>query len=185
MKRVFAVAAVIGLVLALAVLHSTIKNFLWTHPWWHSFLVAVPTIALPILAYFELYHSGEANALRAKANSLQTEANGLQVRIADLSAELDADPQSFPIPNTEVKPCRADDTALETTREPRSPPGLNSRGRRKQSRRPFFFTRRWPAGLASTACHLYCLQHFSSGQSRTTNFPGHIEFAGKFFPTAR
>ena len=29
-----------------------------------------------------------------------------------------------PIPNTEVKPCRADDTALETTRERRSPPGL-------------------------------------------------------------
>ena len=32
-----------------------------------------------------------------------------------------------PIPNTEVKPCWADDTALETTRERRSPPGLNSR----------------------------------------------------------
>ena len=29
-----------------------------------------------------------------------------------------------PIPNTEVKPRRADDTALETTRERRSPPGL-------------------------------------------------------------
>ena len=29
-----------------------------------------------------------------------------------------------PIPNTEVKPCRADDTALETTRERRSPPGI-------------------------------------------------------------
>jgi hypothetical protein len=29
-----------------------------------------------------------------------------------------------PIPNTEVKPRRADDTALETTRERRSPPGI-------------------------------------------------------------
>jgi hypothetical protein len=32
-----------------------------------------------------------------------------------------------PIPNTEVKPRRADDTALETARERRSPPGLSSK----------------------------------------------------------
>src|ERR1700683_2497368 len=37
-----------------------------------------------------------------------------------------------PIPNTEVKPRRADDTALETTRERRSPPGLKLRGRIRQ-----------------------------------------------------
>src|ERR1700733_6313537 len=42
-----------------------------------------------------------------------------------------------PIPNTEVKPCRADDTALETARERRSPPGLNFKGRSEQSGRPF------------------------------------------------
>jgi hypothetical protein len=34
-----------------------------------------------------------------------------------------------PIPNTEVKPRRADDTALETTRERRSPPGIKFKGR--------------------------------------------------------
>jgi hypothetical protein len=32
-----------------------------------------------------------------------------------------------PIPNTEVKPCRADDTARVTAWERRSPPGLNSK----------------------------------------------------------
>src|ERR1700732_2477023 len=40
-----------------------------------------------------------------------------------------------PIPNTEVKPCRADDTALVTARERRSPPGLESKGRPAMSRR--------------------------------------------------
>ena len=44
-----------------------------------------------------------------------------------------------PIPNTEVKPRRADDTALETTRERRSPPGLKYRGRSVFAGRPFCF----------------------------------------------
>jgi hypothetical protein len=84
MKRVFAIAAVAESVLVAVLLHSAIKDFLWMHPWWHSFLIAVPTIALPILAYFELRHSGEANTLRA-------EANVLQGRIANLTADLDAE----------------------------------------------------------------------------------------------
>src|ERR1700732_2805303 len=45
-----------------------------------------------------------------------------------------------PIPNTEVKPCRADDTALETTRERRSPPGFKfKRPQRPKRSRPFLF----------------------------------------------
>ena len=44
-----------------------------------------------------------------------------------------------PIPNTEVKPCRADDTALVTARERRSPPGLKFKGRPSSSGRPFSF----------------------------------------------
>ena len=71
MKRAFVIAAVIELGFVVVLLHSTIKDFLWTHPWWHSFLVAIPTIALPILACLDLLHSGEANALRAKASELQ------------------------------------------------------------------------------------------------------------------
>ena len=91
MKRLFAIAAVAELVIVVVLLHSAIKDFLWTHPWWHSFLIAVPTIALPILAYFELRHSGEANTLRIEANDFRAEANVLQGRIANLTEELDAE----------------------------------------------------------------------------------------------
>src|ERR1700728_2395884 len=44
-----------------------------------------------------------------------------------------------PIPNTEVKPCRADDTARVTARERRSPPGLEFKGRNPQSVRGLFY----------------------------------------------
>src|SRR5216684_280510 len=91
MKRVFAIAAVAVWVFAFVLLRSAIKDFLWTHPWWHSFLVAVPIIALPVLAYFELRHSSEANTLRAESNRLRAEANALQDQIGTLSAELDAE----------------------------------------------------------------------------------------------
>lgn len=84
MKRAFAIAVIAELVVAVVLLHAAIKDFLWTHPWWHSFLVAVPAIALPILAYFEWRHSGEANALRSEANSLRRQN-------VSLTAELDAE----------------------------------------------------------------------------------------------
>ena len=71
-------------VYVVVLLHAAIKDFLWTHPWWHSFLAAVPAMAVPILAYFEWRHSGEANGLRI-------EANALRKRIADLTAELDTE----------------------------------------------------------------------------------------------
>jgi hypothetical protein len=89
MKRVLAIAVVMDLMIVVVLLRSGIKDFLWTHPWWHSFLAAVPEIALPILAWFELCHSGEANTLRTAANDHRAEANRLQARIASLTAELD------------------------------------------------------------------------------------------------
>src|ERR1700724_3205139 len=47
-----------------------------------------------------------------------------------------------PIPNTEVKPCRADDTARVTARERRSPPGIKiQRPQRPKRSRPFLFLR--------------------------------------------
>jgi len=91
MRRVLAIAAFSVLVLDLIVLRSAINDFLWTHPWWHSFLLAVPTIALPILAYFELRHLGEVDGLRAERNGLRAEAIALQRRIAGLTAERDAE----------------------------------------------------------------------------------------------
>jgi hypothetical protein len=119
MKRVFAIAAVAALVLALILLRSDIKDFLWTHPWWHSFLAAVPTLALPILAYFELRHSGEANALRIEANSLRAEANVLQGRIADLTAELDAERNKHlqQIANNTKKPLTQAERNADTLRK--------------------------------------------------------------------
>ena len=44
-----------------------------------------------------------------------------------------------PIPNTEVKPCRADDTARVTARERRSPPGLISAKKAPSHRSLFHF----------------------------------------------
>lgn len=69
---VVAIVPVVGLVVSIILWHSDVKNFLWTHPWWHSFLVGLPTVAMPFLAYFELRHSGEANRLRSE---LDTERN--------------------------------------------------------------------------------------------------------------
>jgi len=75
MKELLAIALVTDLLTAIVVLRSEIKDFLWAHPWWHSFLVALPAIALPVLAYFELRHSSEANRLRVEANRLRSELN--------------------------------------------------------------------------------------------------------------
>src|SRR5258708_11157404 len=91
MRRPLAVAAVLGTVFVLILLWSDIKDFLWTHPWWHSFLVAVPVICSTILACLELRHSGEANTLRAEANRLRAEAIELQNQIGNLSAQLAAE----------------------------------------------------------------------------------------------
>ncbi len=119
MKQVFAIAAVTVWVFAFVLLRSAIKDFLWAHPWWHSFLVAVPTIALPILAYFELRHSGEANSLRNEANRLRAEANVLHGRIASLTAELDAERNKHlqQIANNTKKPITQAERNAETLRK--------------------------------------------------------------------
>jgi hypothetical protein len=98
MRRVVAIAVIAEFCIAALLLSNDIKNFIWTHPWWHSFLVAMPGIAAPILAYLELRHSGEANKLREEANAQRERANTLQEeqnksvqQIADLKKELDAE----------------------------------------------------------------------------------------------
>ncbi len=103
MRRALAIAAVAALVFVVVLLHSAIKDFLWIHPWWQSFLIAVPTIALPILAYFELRHSGEANALR-------NDANDLHRRITELEAERNQHLQQI-AKNTERPATQAERTA--------------------------------------------------------------------------
>jgi hypothetical protein len=90
MKRAFAFVAVTAWIVVLILLHSAIKDFLWIHPWWHGFLAAVPGIAVPILAYFELRHSAETNTLRTQANEYRAQANNLQAEIAEIQGERNA-----------------------------------------------------------------------------------------------
>jgi hypothetical protein len=91
MRRAVAIAAIIGWVFALFLLLPDIKNFLLTHPLWHSLLAAVPGIAVPVLAWFGLRDSAEASTLRADANRLRTEQNALQNQVGELTAELTAE----------------------------------------------------------------------------------------------
>ena len=87
-RRVFAISAVISLVLAVLLSYSDIRGFLSAHPLWQDFLVALPAIALPVLAWFELGHSAEANRLRSVADGLRREENRLQEQIGQLMARL-------------------------------------------------------------------------------------------------
>jgi hypothetical protein len=73
MKRALTIVAVADLIILAIFLHTSLKDWLWTHPWWHSFLVAVPTIALAVIAFVELRHSEKANELRDEANRLTKE----------------------------------------------------------------------------------------------------------------
>jgi hypothetical protein len=95
MKRPFAIAVLAFLGLLAIILYSDIKDFLWTHPWWQSFIAALPGIALTVLAAFELRHSDEANTLRAEANEHLAEANRLRDRIAELTSQLDTDRNTY------------------------------------------------------------------------------------------
>jgi hypothetical protein len=78
MRRIFAFAVIAAFCLAAILLHSEIKDFLFSHPWWQSCLAAMPEIAAPILALLELRHTGEANELRTEANNHRARANTLQ-----------------------------------------------------------------------------------------------------------
>jgi hypothetical protein len=87
-RRVFAVFSVISLVVAVILFYSDIKDFLFGHPLWQDLLVALPAIAIPVLAWFEFGHSAEANRLRSVADDLRREENRLQEQIGQLMARL-------------------------------------------------------------------------------------------------
>jgi|GEM_PF-2086609 hypothetical protein len=70
MKRVVIIASVAVLLLLGILLHTSIKNYLWVHPWLLSALTGIPAIALALV---ELGHSREANLLRSEANRLKGE----------------------------------------------------------------------------------------------------------------
>jgi hypothetical protein len=76
-RQIFAVVSVAALVFLVVLLHSQIENFIGIHPWWQDFLAFLSTVSVPVLAYFELRHSTEANVLRGEANKLREENNKL------------------------------------------------------------------------------------------------------------
>jgi hypothetical protein len=51
-------------------LSPPVKEWLWIHPWWHRFLLAIPAIALALIAFVELRRSEKANELRDEVNRL-------------------------------------------------------------------------------------------------------------------
>jgi hypothetical protein len=87
MRRVIAIAVIAEFCIVVLLLYNDIKTFIWTHPWWHSFLVAIPGIVAPMLAWFELQHSREANELRSEANNHRIRANTLEQEANGLRAE--------------------------------------------------------------------------------------------------
>jgi len=86
-RQVLASCFLAAFAVALILFYSSIKDFLSSHHWWEDTPVALAGIAVPVLAYFELRHSGEANELRRKANEHRATANRLQERIGKLEAE--------------------------------------------------------------------------------------------------
>jgi len=64
---------VVAWLLSVAVLYSDIVKVLAARPWWEDWIVAGATVAVPVLAFLELRHSGEANRLRSEANRLREE----------------------------------------------------------------------------------------------------------------
>jgi hypothetical protein len=51
------------------------KDYFRAHSWWQSLIESLPALALPIIAFFELRHSAEADVLRSEANRNRDEAN--------------------------------------------------------------------------------------------------------------
>jgi hypothetical protein len=85
--RLFATCFLAALVLIVVLFHSAIKDFFSPHSWWVDALAVLAAIVVPVLAYFELRHSGEANQLRREANDFRAVANRLQCRVAELEEE--------------------------------------------------------------------------------------------------
>jgi hypothetical protein len=82
---------VVAWFLAIVFLFSDIVKVLAARPWWEDLIVAMAAVAVPVLAFFELRHSGEANRLRDEANEERRKANRLTEQNTQLSAELDAE----------------------------------------------------------------------------------------------
>ncbi len=86
-RRLGAICSLVAFGFAVILFHSEIKEFFSAHSWWQDALAFLAGFALPVLAGFELRHSGEANELRREANRLHAEEVRLQQTIGELEAE--------------------------------------------------------------------------------------------------
>ncbi len=82
---------VVAWLLAGLFLYGEVVRILATRPWWEDLIVAVATVAVPILAVLELRHSAQANEERRTANDLRREQITLEDKIGELMVELDAE----------------------------------------------------------------------------------------------
>jgi len=90
-RKAVLITSVVAWFFAIVFLYSDVVKILATRPWWVDFVVAVATVAVPILAFFELGHSAEANRLRGEANEERRRANRLFEENTQLTAELDSE----------------------------------------------------------------------------------------------
>lgn len=86
-RRLTAICSLVAFAFVVILFYSDMKESFSSHHCWEDTLVALAGIAVPILAYFELRHSGEANDLRREANRLRAEEVRLQDMIGELTAE--------------------------------------------------------------------------------------------------
>jgi hypothetical protein len=90
-RKAIVISLVLAWFFAVLFLHTDVVKILATRPWWEDLIVALATVAVPILAILELRHSAEANKLRAEANDERRNANRLSKENAKLVAALDAE----------------------------------------------------------------------------------------------
>lgn len=90
-RKAVVITFVAAWLLAIVFLYSDLVKILANHPWWVDLMLAVATVAVPILTFFELNHSAEANILRHEANELRAEANRLSEQNARIADQLNAE----------------------------------------------------------------------------------------------
>jgi hypothetical protein len=90
-RKAVVASSVVAWFFAVFFLYTDVVKILASRPWWEDFIVALTTVAVPVLALLEVRHSAEANRLRDEANGQRRRANDLSEENAELAAALDAE----------------------------------------------------------------------------------------------
>lgn len=85
----FAIAFMLLVLIALSILpHTDARAWLFAHSVLQTLFIDAPAVALAVIAFRELRHSGEANEERRKANDYRKEANELRRQVLLLNQQL-------------------------------------------------------------------------------------------------